>query len=141
VGMFIANVIMLVMAMFFVRILVRLLLVRFEVLSLFIFVFCVFGAFSIYNRFVDVWVMFVCGILGFFAKKYDFSIAAIILGLVLGKIAENGLINGISVTRGDFGEFFVRPITIGILAISVFFLVSPLIFDYIKRRRKVAAEN
>lgn len=141
VGMFIANVIMLVMAMFFVRILVRLLLVRFEVLSLFIFVFCVFGAFSIYNRFVDVWVMFVCGILGFFAKKYDFSIAAIILGLVLGKIAENGLINGISVTRGDFGEFFVRPITIGILAISVFFLLSPLIFDFIKNRRKVTAES
>lgn len=85
--------------------------------------------------------MFVCGILGFFAKKYDFSIAAIILELVLGKIAENGLINGISVRRGDFGEFFVRPITIGILAISVFSLVSPLIFDFIKSRRKVTAES
>lgn len=140
VGMFIANIVMLIMAMFFVRFLVRLLLVRFEVLSLFIFVFCVFGAFAIYNRFIDVWVMFVCGILGFFAKKYDFSIAAVILGLVLGKIAENGFVNGISITRGDFGDFFIRPITISILAISLFLLVSPYVFDYLKSRKNKAAQ-
>ncbi|OPL12718.1 MAG: hypothetical protein AVO34_06630 [Firmicutes bacterium ML8_F2] len=141
VGMFIANIIMLVMAMFFVRILIRLLMVKFEVLSLFIFVFCVFGAFSIYNRFVDVWVMFVGGILGFFAKKYDFSIAAIILGLVLGKIAENGLINGISVTRGNVGAFFIRPITLIILLISLFFIISPYVFDFLKKRKESTVEG
>ncbi len=135
-GMFVANVFMLVMAMFFVRLLVRLLLVRFELLSMFILIFCVFGAFSIYNRFTDVWIMFVCGILGFFAKKYDFSIAAIILGVVLGNIAENGLINGISVTRGDIGAFFIRPITLSILIIAVLFIVSPYIIDFIKSRRE-----
>ena len=134
VGMFLANVVMLFFALFFARFLVRLLLVRFEVLSLFIFVFCVFGAFSIYNRFVDVWVMFICGILGFFAKKYDFSIAAIILGLVLGNIAENGLVNGISITHGDIGAFFVRPVTFGILLIAVLFLFAPLVSDFIKSR-------
>lgn len=138
-GMFIANVAMLIMAMFFVRLLVRLLLVKFEILSLFILIFCVFGAFSIYNRFLDVWIMFICGILGFFAKKFDISIAAIILGVVLGRIAENGLINGISVTRGDFGEFFIRPITISILIIAVFFSVSPFIIDYIKSKREQKA--
>lgn len=140
-GMFVANIVMLIMAMFFVRLLVRLLLVKFEILSLFILIFCVFGAFSIYNRFLDVWIMFVCGILGFFAKKYDISIAAIILGVVLGRIAENGLINGISVTRGDFGAFFIRPITLSILIIAVFFSVSPYIIDYINSwREKKAAE-
>lgn len=141
VGMFIANVVMLVFAMFFVRALIRLLLVRFEVLSLFIFVFCVFGAFSIYRRFVDVWVMFVCGILGFFAKKYDFPIAAVILGLVLGNIAENGFVNGISITRGDFGAFFIRPITLTILIISVIFMTAPFLFDYLRKRKEAAVRQ
>ncbi|MEW6082609.1 MAG: tripartite tricarboxylate transporter permease [Bacillota bacterium] len=141
VGMFLANVVMLVFGMFFVRFLIRLLLVRFEVLSLFIFVFCVFGAFSIYNRFVDVWVMFACGILGFFAKKFDFSIAAIILGLVLGSIAENGFVNGISVTRGDFGAFFIRPITLIILVFSVLFLITPFLLDFIRCRKEIAARK
>ncbi len=141
IGMFIANIAMLLLALVFVRLLIRLLLVRFELLSLFIFVFCVFGAFSIYNRFVDVWVMFVGGILGFFAKKFDFPIACIILGLVLGDIAENGLVNGISVTRGSFGAFFIRPVTLSVLIVAVVFLVLPLILEYVKSRRKIVYQG
>jgi putative tricarboxylic transport membrane protein len=135
VGMFFANIVMLVFAMLSIRFLVRLLLVKFEFLSLFILVFCVFGAFSIYNRFSDVWVMFVCGILGFFAKKYEYSIAAIILGLVLGGIAEAGFINGISVVRGSFHDFFTRPLVLGILITSFLFLIIPVCAGSLQKRR------
>ena len=141
VGMFVANIFMLIFALIAIRFLIRLLIVRFEILSLFIFIFCVFGAFSIYNRFLDVWVMFLGGIMGFIFKKYDFPIAAIILGLVLGSIAENGFANGISVMRGDYAGFFLRPITLSILIVALVFLVYPYIVGLIGRIRKKPAAN
>jgi putative tricarboxylic transport membrane protein len=134
-GMFIANIFMFIFAIMAIRILVRFLLIKFEFLSLYILVLCVFGAFSIHDRFVDVWVMFVCGILGFFAKKYEYPIAAIILGIVLGGIAESGFVNGILIVHGSFIDFFTRPITLGILIASSLFFTIPLLDDLLQRRK------
>lgn len=106
-----------------------------------ILVFCVFGAFSIFDRYVDVWVAFICGVLGFFAKKYDYPIAAIILGIVLGGIAESGFVNGILVSRGSFVDFFTRPVTLGILVISALFFLIPLIDNLLQQRKQKQKEQ
>lgn len=67
-----------------------------------------------------------CGVIGFFAKRYNFSIAALILGLVLGSIAEVGLVNGIGITLGDWGQFFTRPFTLGTLIAAALLLFLPM---------------
>ncbi len=136
VGYFVANIFFLILAAVGLRYLVRILMVRFDYLSVYLIIFCVVGTFAIYNRMIDVWIMFICGIVGFFFKKYDYSIAAVVLGLVLGRIAENGLVNGIAVTRGDFVAFFSRPMTYSLLIVSLIFLLLPAVVGYIRSRHE-----
>jgi putative tricarboxylic transport membrane protein len=102
-------------------------------------VFAVVGTFAIFNRTIDLWVMLVCGVLGFFAKQYGFPISALVLGLVLGDIAEIGLVNGIGVTRGDWNEFFTRTYTMVTLGIALVLLLLPLFWAFQRRREGMRA--
>ncbi|MEW6244605.1 MAG: tripartite tricarboxylate transporter permease [Bacillota bacterium] len=134
VGMFVANLVMLFMAIALVRYLVRVLVVRYEVLSMVILAFCIVGAFAINNRLVDVWVALFCGAVGFFAKKYGYSPAAIVLGLVLGPIAEDGFINGMTITGGDLWVFLSRPVTAAILGLALLSLAFPTWVEWKKKK-------
>ncbi len=136
VGYFVANIFFLFLAAFGLRYLVRILLIRFDYLAVYLIIFCVVGSFAIYNRMIDVWIMFICGILGFFFKKYEYSIAGVVLGLVLGRIAENGFVNGIAVSRGDFAAFFARPLTLSLLIVGLIFLILPTIVQYFRSRQE-----
>ena len=124
-ALFVGSFVVLIVGLLCVRLLLRLLIIPFSLFSTMVLLFAVVGTFSLYNRPLDLWVMLTCGVLGFFAKRYDFSIAALILGLVLGSIAETGLVNGISVTGGSWAEFFTRPFTLGTLLVALVLLVLP----------------
>lgn len=138
---FIGAILALVVGLLSVRFLLRLLTIPFSLFAAAVLVFAVVGTFSLYNRPMDLWVMLGCGILGFFAKRYQFSIAALILGLVLGDIAEVGLVNGIGVSRGDWGEFFTRPFTMGVLIAALLLLFLPSVIRMISKRRKDEADH
>jgi putative tricarboxylic transport membrane protein len=130
----VGSVVVLVVGLLCVRLLLRLLTIPFSLFSTMVLLFAVVGTFALYNRPLDLWVMLGCGVLGFFAKRYNFSIAALILGLVLGEIAEVGLINGIGVTRGDWVEFFTRPFTLGTLVLALLLLLVPFAVSAITKR-------
>ncbi|MBA2316965.1 MAG: tripartite tricarboxylate transporter permease [Euzebyales bacterium] len=134
----VASVVVFFVGLLAVRLLLRLLTIPFEVFSTMVLVFAVVGTFAIYNRTIDLWVMLVCGILGFFAKQYGFPVSALVLGLVLGDIAETGLVNGIGVSRGSWSAFLSRPFTIGTLVIAFILLLLPLLWAYLGRRRRRA---
>lgn len=127
-ALMIGSVLVFVVGLAAVRLLLRLLTIPFEIFSTMVLVFAVVGTFAIFNRTIDLWVMLVCGVLGFFAKQYGFPIAALVLGLVLGDIAEVGLVNGIGVTRGDWIEFFTRPFTLGTLILALALTLLPLLY-------------
>ena len=134
-GLFVANIVMLVLALFLVRYLLKVLLVRTEILAFVIVSVSLAGAFAIHNRIGDMWVALALGIIGFFVKKYGFSLGGIILGLVLGVLAEDGLILGLSLAGGDYVEMLTRPVTAGILVVSLLFFTVPIIQEFRVRRR------
>ena len=140
-ALLIACLVTLLVGLFLVRYLMRLLTVPYEIFSTVVLVFAVVGAFSIFNRIADVWIMIFCGIVGFFAKKYGYPIAAIILGLVLGGIAERNLINGIGVSRGDWLVMVTRPATMVVLIAALLLLAVPIIWWQVGRRQKRKAES
>ena len=45
--------------------------------------------------------MFIFGIIGYFVRKFDLNAAAIVLGLILGPIGENGLRRSLYLSDGD----------------------------------------
>ena len=96
----------------------------------------VIGSYAIHSNPHDTFVMFALGVLAWVLSKFGFSASPIVLGLVLGKIAEQGFVQTylIGSAQGRVLEmFFGRPISIGIIICAVFALIYPL---WMARRRK-----
>jgi putative tricarboxylic transport membrane protein len=102
----------------------------------------VVGSYAIHNNADDVILMVGLGVLGWLLNRYGFRPSPIVLGIILGPIAEAGFVQGylIGNARGNvLGEFFGRPLSLGIIAFIVLSLLYPFLARY--RRRHTLSEG
>jgi putative tricarboxylic transport membrane protein len=98
----------------------------------------VIGSYAIHGNIDDVIVMFGTGVLGWVLGRFGYSAAPIVLGLILGPLAEQGFVQAWMIgSAGDnlLGMFFGRPISIAIIAIAVLTLMYPAIVRRRERRK------
>ena len=90
----------------------------------------VIGSYAIRNNMLDVAMMIGFGILGYILKKAGFEPGPIVLGLILGPIAETGLSQSMLMgqARGSIWSlFFNRPISVTLILLCLFSLMWPLL--------------
>ncbi len=117
--------------------LTKLLNIPTKILAPCIMVFCIAGSFSCRNAMFDVFLMMAFGVVGFLMKQFDFSLPAIVLGIVLGSIADDQLIRSYQLFQGGMVKaFFTRPISLVLLIIIVFSIVWPYISPVIRKKRE-----
>lgn len=82
---------------------------------------CMVGAFAITNSVFAIVVMLLAGLLGFWMEENDIPTSPAILAFVLGPMVESNFLNGMLIARGDFAQFFARPIaaTLGVLVCMI----------------------
>ncbi|MXQ06289.1 C4-dicarboxylate ABC transporter permease [Alphaproteobacteria bacterium GH1-50] len=88
----------------------------------------VIGTYAIRNNLSDVMIMVVLGVIGWVAKRRGFSVSPIVLGLILGRIAEQGFVQSwtIGSAIGDlWGQFFGRPLSMVIIALTCLSFIYP----------------
>lgn len=103
----------------------------------------VIGAFAIHSNVEDAQVMVVLGIVAWVLNRYGFQPSPIVLGLVLGSIAEQGFVQTwlIGNSTGQLPEmFFNRPISIGIICAALLTLLFPLWSGWKSNRRRMAEQ-
>ncbi len=101
----------------------------------------IIGTFAIRNSISDVVIMICLGIFGWVVARFGFKASPIVLGLILGPIAEQGFVQGwtIGSAINDLpGMFFGRPISQAILAFTLITLILPLVLS--RKQRKSATE-
>jgi len=94
-----------------------------------ILVLTVLGAFSCNNSYADVIIMLACGILGYVLKQQKIDLSAVVLGYILGPLAERGMVRTMIMEGGLGGaiaSIVTRPICIVLIIMSAFFLVLPI---------------
>jgi len=98
----------------------------------------VLGAYAIRNSMLDVWIMFVFGIIGFVSRKLNFHPAPIVLGLILGPFIEEGLVKSVLAGQfqGVFNYMVFRPISGVLIALCVLSLCWPLIASWRLKKKK-----
>ncbi len=121
---FLATIAMFVLGLSLVRGLVKVLLVPRSKLMPIVFILCLVGSFAIQQRFFDIGVMIVFGILGFFMREMDYPMAPMVLGIVLGDILDKNLRRALVLSDGNIGAFFNHPISLGIIGLIVLTIVS-----------------
>ncbi|MBN2437363.1 MAG: tripartite tricarboxylate transporter permease [Deltaproteobacteria bacterium] len=101
-----------------------------SVVSTFIMLLCFVGAFSIRNSISDLWLMVGFGVVGYVFEKIKFPIAPMVLGVILGPLAESSFMTTMISFQNDWTIFFRRPISGTIMALTVIALVLPMIRKY-----------
>ena len=153
-SMFLGNIMLLLVNVFCIPGFASIARVPFRVLGPIVLLLCVLGTFAVNKSLLDVQIMLVCGVLGFFMRVYGLSPAALVIALVLGPLAEETLRQTMVISGGGLGVFVERGTSVGILCFIVFLFLIPIIkkplrnatngalqlISY-KKRAKAAAEK
>ncbi|MEW6049072.1 MAG: tripartite tricarboxylate transporter permease [Bacillota bacterium] len=106
-----------------------------------VFALTVVGSYAIRNNFFDVVIMLVLGVAGYALKRLGVHPAPVVLGLVLGPIAEEGFVQGLLMGAGlprRWLIFFIRPISWILILLSAFSLAWPFVSAAMRRRQEAA---
>ncbi len=125
-SLFLGVILMSVIGYFAIKPLVKILDFPESVVSTFIMVLCFIGAFSIRNSISDLWLMVFFGVVGYVFEKIRFPIAPMVLGTILGPLAESSFMTTMISFQNDWTIFFRRPISGTIMVLTVIALVLPL---------------
>lgn len=102
----------------------------------------VIGSFAIQNNIDNVFIMIVLGIISWALSRFGFGPSPIVLGLILGPIAEQGFVQGYIIgnaTNNLLGSFFGRPISIIIILLILLTSLYPLLFRKKASKWRIAA--
>ncbi len=132
-----SQIVMLVMAIGAGYSLTNLLDIPTKILAPSIMVFCVAGSFACRNQMFDVFLMFVFGLVGYLMKQFDYSLSGMVLGIVLGGIADNQLIRAKQLFGDELLQaFFTRPVSLILVIVVLFSVVWPYVAPIVKKKFK-----
>lgn len=125
IAFFLASFIMIGMQSGVLRVFVLVTRIKTYVLATVILTFATIGVFALHNSIEDIWTLFFFGILGFVMRQFGFPLAPMILGVVLGNIAELNLARALAIDA-DPMLFFVRPWSLFFAIVAVFSMIFPI---------------
>jgi len=139
-SLYIGNVMLLVLNLPAIGLWVRMLRVPTPLLYGCILIFAGLGAYGIRQSWFDLLLLFVIGLLGMVMRRFDFPTAPVIVGLILGPMAEKQLRNALSIGQGDWSLFIKQPISATILAMTVAVVVVPRVLRWHAGRADARAQ-
>jgi putative tricarboxylic transport membrane protein len=137
-SLYIGNVILLVLNLPLVGLWVKLLKIPPQWLYAGIVVISVAGVYGSSNSVFDVGLLFFFGFLGFGMRRFDFPAAPMIIGLILGPMAEQSMRQALTISQGNWSTFFTRPISGTLMAVAIALLVIPNVLRFIRSRKAAA---
>jgi putative tricarboxylic transport membrane protein len=138
-SLFLGLVLMCLIGYFAIRPLVKILDFPEAVVSAYVLILCFVGALSIRNNVTDLWLIIVFGVLGFGFERLRFPVAPLVLGVILGPIAEENFMNSMISFSNDWTIFFTRPISGTIAGLTTVVLLLPFAQRlYAKRAARIA---
>ena len=130
-AMILANILFFILGYFGAKIFARVTLIPNKLLWPMIFTLSVCGTYSLSQSYTDIWIMIIFGVLGFFMRRYGFSVVPVIIGLILGELVEGTLRQSLVIFDGNWLLFLSRPIVVIFFIFSVIALYIP----WLKRKK------
>lgn len=132
-ALFIANLLMLLIGMFGAKHFAKVTLTPKNILSAFVLSLSIMGTYAVRGNLKDVGVMLIFGVIGYLLKLYKFNVVPVVLGLILGPMAEAGLSQALLLNQNDLGvtlmSLFTRPICIVLMVLMAASVVTPFVME------------
>ena len=122
----------------FIKVIIKVIAIPRQFMVPVLLVLCSIGSFALNNRLFDVYCFLAFGLLGYVLRQLKFPVLPVILGLILGHMAETQLRLSISLGDGSLLPFLTRPISLILLLASLASLVLPYVMA-VRRKKKAAS--
>ena len=132
-AMFFANLSILLIGYLETRTIINLLRVPFQFLAPLILLLATVGAYAVRGLTVDIIAMFVAGVVGFFLRRSGYSVAGIVLGLILGKIGEQTFAQAMQMLHFEWSGFVGRPIALVLIIAGFITLFASIYRAFFKK--------
>jgi putative tricarboxylic transport membrane protein len=132
-SLYIGNVMLLVLNLPLVGLWVKLLTIPRPALYAGILVFATLGAYGLRQSWFDLLLLYLVGLLGFVMRRFGFPVAPVIVGLILGPLAEQQFRRALSISQGDMTVFVTHPISAVLLAIALLVVIAPWLVRRLRR--------
>ena len=114
-----ANLAYFFIAYLMIRIALKVVYIRKNILFPIILITCVVGSFAWNHSLFDVKIMFVFGIIGYLMRKVDIPATPFLIAFILGPLTEKALREALAIYKGDLTVFITRPISLICLILTV----------------------
>ncbi|WP_319204388.1 tripartite tricarboxylate transporter permease [uncultured Ilyobacter sp.] len=138
-SMLIASVVVFLSGRYAVKAFAAVLKLPYGIIAPMIVMFSIIGAYARSNDMFQIWVMLTFGVFGYFMKKYQFSAASLILGIVLGNMMEESFRRQLLISNGSYMSFLQRPIAVTIFIAVAFVLFFPIVAGMMEKKKATAA--
>jgi putative tricarboxylic transport membrane protein len=136
-SLYIGNLMLLVLNLPLIGIWVKMLKIPKPLLYAGIMIFATLGVYAMRQSAFDLVLLWIIGCAGVVMRRFDFPVAPVIVGMILGPIAEKTLRNALAIGEGSWTIFLQKPISVTLLVITLAILILPKV---IGRRRRAEPE-
>lgn len=139
-SMFIGNVMLLILNLPLVHVFAKIISTPAKYLLPIILSISIFGVLSTQNTMMDLWVLLICGVMGYWFAKHDYPVAPLVLSVILGPMMEANLGRALNQSEGNWGVFISpsHPVSLAFVIVAVLWIAVPLIM---KMRGKAVLVN
>jgi putative tricarboxylic transport membrane protein len=134
-SVFVGIVVMCAIGYFATKYMVKVLAFPEVIVSAYVVMMCILGAFAARNNITDVWLVAIFGVLGYLFERFKFPITPLVLGVILGPLAESSFMTTMISFGNEWTVFFTRPISGPIMLIAILTLLYP-VFRRMRQRMK-----
>src|SRR6186713_676647 len=134
-SMYVGNVLLLILNLPLVGIWIKLLEIPRPLLYAGILIFATLGAYGLRNSWFDLALLYGIGVIGFVMRRYDIPVAPVLVGMILGPLAEQQFRRALAISQGDLTIFFTQPISAGVFAVTALVLIGPPIWKRYSGRK------
>jgi putative tricarboxylic transport membrane protein len=135
-SLYIGNVMLLVLNLPLVGLWVKLLKIPRAQLYAGILIFATVGVYGMRQSAFDLLLMWIVGLLGVVMRRFDFPTAPVIVGMILGPLAEAQMRNALSIGEGKWSVFVERPVSLFLFVVIAAILVLPRLVKWLRRTPK-----
>lgn len=123
-GLLIGSVLLCIVGLVLARGMINILRVPRENIMAVVIALAAIGAYASKLQFNDLWMMVGFGVLGLLLRALSFSLAPLVLGVVLGRALDEYLRNALVISNGDVTAIFQRPIATVLFILLIVFIVA-----------------
>ncbi|MBV1693431.1 MAG: tripartite tricarboxylate transporter permease [Hyphomicrobiales bacterium] len=127
-SLYIGNIMLLVLNLPLIALWVKMLKIPEPLLYGGILMFATIGTYGISQSVVDLVLLYAVGIIGFFMRRFDFPTAPVIIGMILGPLAEQNFRQAMTISQGDMSIFVTKPLSATLLAIAALAFLGPYLW-------------